>query len=95
MCAIALWLRAFFIFRTLPETMIAIEASEVKFLFSYLFCSLCSILLLENSTVPQCMTTLAKTYGGNLDLFCALLDTLVFAAKIWLFLAELVPGFLP
>ena len=36
--------------------MIAIEASEAKFLFSYVFCSLSSILFLKNSTIPQCMT---------------------------------------
>ena len=43
-----------FSFRKLPETMIANEASEAKFLFSYLICSL------EKSTVPQRMTTLAQ-----------------------------------
>ena len=42
MSVIVLWLRAIFSSRTLPETMIAVEASEGKFLFSYVFCSLSS-----------------------------------------------------
>ena len=58
LCAIALWLLAFFFSsRTLPETRIAIEASEAKFLFSYVIRSLSSILFSENSAVPQCMST--------------------------------------
>ena len=70
MCAIALWLRAFFFSsRTLPETMIAIEASEAKFLFSYVFCSLSSILFLENDTVHQCVTTLTQNARRQLRLF--------------------------
>ena len=68
MCAIALWLRAFFSSRTLPETLIAIEASEAKFLFSYVFCSGNSILFLENSTVLQSMTTLTQNARRKLRL---------------------------
>ena len=50
------FLQFFFSSRTFPETMIAIEASEAKFLFSYVFCSLSSIFFLENGTVPPCVT---------------------------------------
>ena len=77
MCDITLWLRALFSSRTLPETMIAIEAGEAKFLFGYVFCSLSSILFLENGTVPQCLTTLTQNARRKLDL----LVTWLLAAK--------------
>ena len=72
MCAITLWLRALFSSRTLPETMIAIEASEAKFLFSYVFCSLSSILFFENGTVSQCETTFTQNARRKLRLILSL-----------------------
>ena len=81
MCAIALWLRAFFSSRTLQQTMIAIAASEAKFLFSYVFCSLSSILFLENVTVPQCVTTLTQNARRKLRLILCFTSYLGVAAK--------------
>ena len=81
MCAIALWFRAFFSSRTLPETMIAIEASEAKFVFSYVFCSQSSILFLKNSTFPQYMTTLTQNAWRKLKLILRLTSYLVIGSK--------------
>ena len=81
MCAIALWLRAFFCSRTLPKTMITIKASQAMFLFSYVFCSLSSIIFLENSTVPQCMTTLTQNARWKLRLILCLTSYLVVCCK--------------
>ena len=81
MDAIALWLQAFFSSRTLPETMVAIEASEAKFLFSYVFCSLSSLLFSENSTVPQCMTTLTQNARRKLNFILSLTSYLSIGCK--------------
>ena len=81
MCAITLWLRALFSSRTLPETMITSEASEAKFLFSYVFCSLRSILFLENGTVPQFVTTLRQTARRKLRLILSLTSYLAIGCK--------------
>ena len=81
MCAITLWLWALFRSRTLPESMIAIEASEANFLFSYLFCSLSSILILKNSTTPQCMTTLTQNARRKFRLILSLTSYLAIGCK--------------
>ena len=81
MCAIALWLWAFFSSRTLPETMIAFEASEGKFLFSYVFCSLSSNFFLRNSTVPQCMTTLTQNARRKLRIILSVTSYLAIGCK--------------
>ena len=83
MCAITLWLRAFFSSRTLPETMIAIEASEAKFLFSWKFCSLSSILFPKNTTFPQCLTTLTQNARRKLRLILGLTSYLAIGCKIF------------
>ena len=81
MCTITLWLWALFRSRPLPETMIAIEASEAKFLFSYVFCSLSRILFLKNSTIPQCMTTLTQNARRKLRLILSLTSYLAIGCK--------------
>ena len=81
MCAIILWLRVIFSSKTLPETMIAIEASEAKFLLSYVFCSLSSILFLKNSSIPKCMTTLTQKARRKLRLIPSLTSNLAFGCK--------------
>ena len=81
LCAITLWLWVLFSSRTLPETMIAIEASEAKFLFGYVFCSLSSILFLESSTVPQCVTTLTQNARRRFRLILSLTSYLAFGCK--------------
>ena len=82
MCAITLWLPALFSSRTLPETLIAFEASEAKFLFSSVFCSLSTILFLEEGTVPQSMTTLTQIARRKLRLILKFTSWL---EKLWLF----------
>ena len=78
MCAITLWLRALFSSRTLRET---IEASEATFLFSYVFCSLSSILFLENGTDPQCVTTLTQNARPKLRLILSHTSYLAIGCK--------------
>ena len=74
-------LEHFFSSKTLPETMIAIEASEAKFLLSYVFSSLSGILFLKNSRIPQCMTTLTQNARRKLRIILSLISYLAIGCK--------------